>query len=113
MFGLGWASILLATLLTRPESIEVLRTFYRDVRPIGFWGPVQKELDDQEREMTKRHARAELIACGWGIAFYFLMVLGVFAAFGRHLFLAGVSSACAILAGLMFARSLRSMLIKI
>jgi hypothetical protein len=41
------------------------------------------------------------------------MVLGVFGAFGRHLFLAGVSSACAILAGLMFARSLRSMLIKI
>jgi Na+/proline symporter len=113
MFGLGWASILLATLLTRPESIEVLRTFYRDVRPIGFWGPVQKELDAQEREMTKRHARAELIACGWGIAFYFLMVLGVFAAFGRHLFLAGVSSACAIVAGLMFARSLRSMPVKI
>jgi hypothetical protein len=30
-----------ATFLTRPEEEEVLKDFYRRVRPWGFWGPVQ------------------------------------------------------------------------
>jgi Na+/proline symporter len=35
---------LLGTLLTRPESDEVLMDFYRRVRPWGFWGPVLKKV---------------------------------------------------------------------
>jgi solute:Na+ symporter, SSS family len=30
------------TLLTSPEDDEVLMTFYRNVRPWGFWGPVRE-----------------------------------------------------------------------
>jgi hypothetical protein len=31
---------LLGTLLTKPEEEQVLKDFYRRVRPWGFWGPV-------------------------------------------------------------------------
>jgi Na+/proline symporter len=106
IFGLGWAAILLATLLTRPESMDVLRKFYHDVRPIGFWGPVQNELPAGERESVKLRARAEFITCGWGVAFYFLMVLATFAAMGRRFQLAILCGALAVLMGLMFIRAL-------
>jgi len=36
------AGCLLGTFLTRPEDDEVLKDFYRRVRPWGFWGPVLK-----------------------------------------------------------------------
>ncbi len=35
---------LLGTLLTKPEDEEVLKDFYRRVRPWGFWGPVLKKV---------------------------------------------------------------------
>ena len=35
---------LLGTLLTKPESDEILMDFYRRVRPWGFWGPVLKKV---------------------------------------------------------------------
>ena len=53
IFGLGWIAILLATLLTRPESMTVLRKFYRDVRPIGFWRPVEAELPSSSANNQK------------------------------------------------------------
>ncbi|MES1157483.1 MAG: sodium:solute symporter family protein [Haliangium ochraceum] len=31
-----------ACLLTRPDEMSVLKTFYRTVRPWGFWGPVER-----------------------------------------------------------------------
>jgi hypothetical protein len=39
----GLASIV-ACLLTAPDDREVLKRFYRDVRPWGFWGPILAEL---------------------------------------------------------------------
>ncbi len=106
IFGLGWISILLATLVTRPESMSVLRKFYRDVRPIGFWGPVEAELPEDERESIRQHARAELTACGWGVAFYFLMVLALFAALGGRFLLAISAGLLTVVTGAMFARLL-------
>ncbi|MGA2350105.1 MAG: sodium:solute symporter family protein [Terracidiphilus sp.] len=35
---------LLGTLLTKPESDEILMDFYRRVRPWGFWGPILKKV---------------------------------------------------------------------
>jgi len=106
IFGLGWIAILLATLLTRAESMDTLRKFYRDVRPIGFWGPVEAELPAEERRSIRRRTRAELIACGWGVAFYFLMVLALFAAMGRRFPLAACSSVLAAVMGTIFIRAL-------
>jgi Na+/proline symporter len=106
IFGLGWAAILLATLATRPESMEVLRKFYREVRPIGFWRPVEAELPPPERQSIRQRARAEMAACGWGVMFYFLLVLSLFGAFGRHGLLALVSGMLAVLTGATFIRLL-------
>jgi SSS family solute:Na+ symporter len=38
---------ILGTLLTKPESDEVLMDFYRRVRPWGFWGPVLAKVRQQ------------------------------------------------------------------
>jgi Na+/proline symporter len=106
IFGMGWIAILLATLLTRPESMDVLRRFYRDVRPIGFWGPVEAELPPQERQCIRKRARSELAACGWGVAFYFLMVLALFAFMGGNFRIAAASSVIAVAMGVTFIRAL-------
>jgi Na+/proline symporter len=42
--GISLIGCLLGTLLTKPESDEVLMDFYRRVRPWGFWGPVLKKV---------------------------------------------------------------------
>ena len=41
IFVLSIAGCLLGTLLTRPEDDEVLKSFYKTVRPWGFWGPIR------------------------------------------------------------------------
>ena len=108
IFGLGWAAILLATQLTRPESIEVLRKFYHDVQPLGWWGPVAAELSSREREAVKARVRGELKACGAGVSLYFLLVLAVFAALGHHFSGAIAATALAVLAGVLFTRALKT-----
>ncbi len=40
IFALSLAASIVATLLTPPDDMEVLKTFYRKVRPWGFWKPV-------------------------------------------------------------------------
>jgi hypothetical protein len=35
---------LLGTFLTKPEEEQVLKDFYRQVRPWGFWGPVYEKV---------------------------------------------------------------------
>jgi hypothetical protein len=42
--GISLIGCLLGTLLTKPESDEVLMDFYRRVRPWGFWGPVLRKV---------------------------------------------------------------------
>jgi Na+/proline symporter len=42
--GISLLGCLLGTLLTKPESDEVLIDFYRRVRPWGFWGPILKKV---------------------------------------------------------------------
>ena len=44
VFVVSLIGCLLGTLLTKPESDEVLKDFYRRVRPWGFWGPVLKKV---------------------------------------------------------------------
>jgi hypothetical protein len=39
-FAISLAGCLAGTWLTKPEDDEVLKDFYRRVRPWGFWGPV-------------------------------------------------------------------------
>jgi Na+/proline symporter len=48
VLALSLIGCLLGTFLTKPESDEVLKDFYRRVRPWGFWGPVLKKVLAEE-----------------------------------------------------------------
>jgi Na+/proline symporter len=39
---------LLGTLLTKPEDEQVLKTFYRRVRPWGFWAPILEKVREED-----------------------------------------------------------------
>ncbi len=67
LFGLGWTVILLATYLTRPESMETLREFYRRCRPPGLWGPVTHGFSAEEKQRIRCETRQDLIDCALGI----------------------------------------------
>ena len=38
--GIGALGSILGSLMTQPDELDDLKTFYRSVRPWGFWGPV-------------------------------------------------------------------------
>ncbi len=40
ILAISFAASILVCLFTKPESDEILESFYRRVRPWGFWGPV-------------------------------------------------------------------------
>ena len=44
VLAISLVGCLLGTLLTAPESDEILIDFYRRVRPWGFWGPILKKV---------------------------------------------------------------------
>lgn len=76
------------TLLTKPEDEQVLKDFYRRVRPWGFWGPVLKKVqaEDPAFERNMDFARDMFnIAVGivWQIALVVLPLYIVIQEFGR------------------------------
>lgn len=42
----------LGSILTKPEDEELLKDFYRKVRPWGFWGPVQRKVQQDDPDFT-------------------------------------------------------------
>jgi len=44
IFVLSIVGCLLGTFLSKPEDDEVLKSFYRTVRPWGFWGPIRAKV---------------------------------------------------------------------
>jgi hypothetical protein len=48
ILGVSLAGCLAGTLLTRPEDDEVLKDFYRRVRPWGFWAPVLAKVQAED-----------------------------------------------------------------
>jgi len=48
LFLLSLAGCFLGTLLTRPTDMETLKSFYRNVRPWGFWGTVRKLVEAED-----------------------------------------------------------------
>jgi hypothetical protein len=48
VLGISLVGCLAGTLLTKPEDEEVLKDFYRRVRPWGFWGPILKKVQQED-----------------------------------------------------------------
>jgi solute:Na+ symporter, SSS family len=59
LLGVSFVGCFLGTLLTKPEDDEVLKDFYRRVRPWGFWGPVLAKVlqDDPTFQRNKDFSR--------------------------------------------------------
>ncbi|MEN6385045.1 MAG: sodium:solute symporter [Phycisphaerales bacterium] len=47
----------IVTLLTKPEDINVLKTFYRRALPLGFWEPVKKKVLEEDGEVSGLSSR--------------------------------------------------------
>lgn len=43
----------LGTYFSEPTNMDVLKSFYRDVRPWGFWKPVLNELKKENKAISK------------------------------------------------------------
>lgn len=84
LFGAGWAVIVLVTLLTPPEKIEVLTEFYRRCKPPGLWGPVTGALPPAEREAARREMRLDAANCALGVVFTLSAVAATTNLYGRH-----------------------------
>jgi len=48
LLAISVAGCLAGTLLTLPEDDEVLQSFYKRVRPWGFWGPVLRRIQEED-----------------------------------------------------------------
>ena len=96
LFALGWLVIISVTLLTRPEPLDVLDRFYRKVRPIGFWRPVEAGLTEHERAELRAEAWRDIRACAAGVAVYFALVVSFFSLVaGRGRLAIGAGCVCA------------------
>jgi hypothetical protein len=74
----GLASIV-ACLLTPPDDMDVLKSFYRNVRPWGFWGPMLEALrkDDPTAE-PNRNFGWDMFNVGNGIIWQLMLMVAPF-----------------------------------
>lgn len=102
LFGLGFATIIAVTYLTRPERIETLREFYARCRPPGFWGPVVKDFDPQLRSEIRQETVTDLIDCLLGVVFCTSAIVAVISPLGRHWGIFAVALVVGLLSGGLF-----------
>jgi Na+/proline symporter len=104
LFGLGLLTSVVISLLTRPEPIETLRTFYGRCRPPGLWGPVVREFPAAERAAIRTETARDLIDCALGVIFATACIVAVVAPLGRHWTILGSSLAILLASGGLFIR---------
>jgi Na+/proline symporter len=74
--SLSFLGTIAGSLLTAPTSMEVLKKFYRMTRPFGWWRPLRKEFQGEERAAIDRENRQDIItvpfALLWQVTLYLL-----------------------------------------
>ena len=111
LFVAGWIAIISATLLTRPEPMNVLEKFYLSARPVGLWGPVRSSLSRKGEQPQRTSLGKDLSASAWGVAFYFSLCVALFSTMGGRKFSAIASAIVAVLCGILFARKAMNRLV--
>jgi SSS family solute:Na+ symporter len=84
LFALGWMTIVLLDLLTRPEKKEKLKEFYLKCRPPGLWGPIRQEIEAGEERAQRAKNLEDVIDCILGIFFCASSIGGLTALFSRQ-----------------------------
>jgi solute:Na+ symporter, SSS family len=100
----GAICILFATLLTRPEPMETLESFYKSVRPAGLWGPVRRSLAAKGDEPAATRLGSSLAISALGVLFYFFLCIALFAFCAARLVLGSCTAGAAVAIGVLFAR---------
>ena len=63
------------SLMSEPTDIEVLKKFYKDVRPWGFWQPIHQACQEDDSEIqANKDAVRDLTNCGVGIIWQLMLV---------------------------------------
>ncbi|WP_338356060.1 sodium:solute symporter family protein [Yeosuana marina] len=76
IFGVSIMGSLLGTFLTKPTNMDVLKSFYTNVRPWGFWKPVYKALKSEDTSFTKNNDFSrDMINCVIGIVWQSSMIV--------------------------------------
>ena len=76
IFGMSILGCLLGTYLSKPTDMEVLKSFYSNVRPWGFWGPVYKQLKAEDHSFQKNNDfYLDMMNCVIGIIWQSSMIL--------------------------------------
>lgn len=105
LFGLGFVTIVVVSLLTPAEKIETLREFYQRCRPPGFWKPVIGDFSVGERRKIKDETLRDLFDCVLGVTSCASAILTVISLFGGHWLVFAVALlVCALSSGLFIGR---------
>ena len=57
------------SLKTKPENYEVLKSFYKQVRPWGFWGPVYEMVKAEDPDFARnKNFKRDMLNVAVGIA---------------------------------------------
>ena len=76
IFGFSILGCLLGTFLSKPTDMEVLRSFYTNVRPWGWWNPVYKTLKIEDQTFEKNNDFwKDMLNCVIGIVWQSSMIL--------------------------------------
>ena len=68
-------AVILGSYLTKPTDPQVLRSFYRRIRPFGFWGPVRNRLPGDIIKRIHRENRRDIIAVVIAVPWQLVMFL--------------------------------------
>ena len=70
------AGCLLGTFLTKPTEIKVLKAFYKNVTPWGFWKPIYKALKIEDESFTENQEFGkDMLNCAIGIVWQSSMIV--------------------------------------
>ncbi|MFI1772050.1 sodium:solute symporter family protein [Thalassobellus citreus] len=76
IFGVSVLGSLLGTFFTCPTDISVLKDFYKNVRPWGFWKPVYKALKNEDTSFTEnKDFGKDMLNCVIGIVWQSSMIV--------------------------------------
>ena len=71
-----WVTV---TLCTKPENIEMLKKFYKQARPMGYWKPVRQAILDEGYELNE--PKGLMLGGIWttlvGFSWITLLILGL------------------------------------
>ncbi len=76
IFGVSLLGSFLGTFLSKPTDMKVLKSFYKNVRPWGWWTPVYKELRKEDDGFEKNtNFIKDMLNCGIGVIWQSSMIV--------------------------------------